>query len=288
MACAFCPFGRSLALFLAIYQINAIVAAPSWPGADASAWDGDQRSAARLIEGTPFGDASNRVWRAGVEIRLSPGWKTYWRYPGDAGIAPRFDFAESENVKTVTVLWPAPEHFSEQGINLIGYKGHVILPLRVVPQDAGRAVRLRLKLDYGICENLCIPAEATAELVLPGGGTAYDPALAAAEGRVPKQITLGEGGTLAIRAIHRENASRPTRIIVDVAAPEASQVDLFVEGPTPEWALPMPEQIAASTGTRRFAFNLDGAPPNAGLDHVMLKFTAVTAEEAIEVSAEVN
>lgn len=287
MACVFRPFGRSVALFLAIFQINTIATAPSW-AADASGWDGDQRSAARLVAGTPLGDAGKRVWRAGIEIRLSPGWKTYWRYPGDAGVAPRFDFAASENVKTVTVLWPAPQRFSEQGINLIGYKGHVILPLRVVPQDAGKAVRLRLKLDYGICENLCIPAEATAELVMPGRETAYDAALAEAEGRVPKQVALGEGGTLAVHAIHRDNASRPTRIIVDVAAPEASQVNLFVEGPTPEWALPVPEQIAASTGTRRFAFNLDGAPPNAGLDHVMLKFTAVTAEEAIEVSAEVN
>lgn len=186
------------------------------------------------------------------------------------------------------MLWPAPQRFSEQGIDLIGYTGDVILPLRVVPQDASKEVRLRLKLDYGICENLCIPAEARAELVRPDSGNVYDPALAAAERRIPKQVALGEGGPLAILAIRRDNASTPAQVIVDVAAPEASQVDLFIEGPAPEWALPVPEQIAASTGTRRFAFNLDGAPPNARLDHVALTLTAVTPEEAIEVHTELD
>lgn len=227
MACMIRTFGSLVALLLAVFQINTVATAQDRAGADASGWDGDQRSAARLITGTPVEDAGNRVLRAGIEIRLSPGWKTYWRYPGEAGVAPRFDFAASENVKTVTVLWPAPQLFSEEGID------RVILPLRVVPQDASKEVKLRLNLDYGICEKLCIPAEAKAEVIMPDGGTAYDAALAVAEGRVPKEVALGKHGTLAIRAIHRESESRPMRFIVDVAAPDTSQVDLFAEGPAP-------------------------------------------------------
>ena len=75
--------------------------------------------------------------RAGVEIKLDPGWKTYGRDPGDSGVPPKLDFAGSDNVKTVTVLWPAPERFPDgAGGNSIGYLDHVILPLRITPQDA--------------------------------------------------------------------------------------------------------------------------------------------------------
>src|SRR5438132_5154657 len=65
---------------------------------DASPWDGDARSAMRLIAGSAV---VGKVVRAGVEIRLKSGWHTSWRYPGDAGVPPRFDFTGSQNVKAV-------------------------------------------------------------------------------------------------------------------------------------------------------------------------------------------
>src|SRR5262249_53989636 len=69
--------------------------------ADASSWDEGAHAGVRLVAGNrPVGDAA---LRAGVEIRLAPGWKTYWRYPGDSGVPPRFDFAQSQNVKSVSV-----------------------------------------------------------------------------------------------------------------------------------------------------------------------------------------
>jgi DsbC/DsbD-like thiol-disulfide interchange protein len=74
--------------------------------ADASSWDGDARSAMRLVAGSPVG--ADGSLRAGVEIRLASGWKTYWRYPGDSGVPPVFDFSKSENVKSLSILWPGP------------------------------------------------------------------------------------------------------------------------------------------------------------------------------------
>src|SRR2546429_8793312 len=69
--------------------------------ADASPWDGSDRAAVRLIAGAARTEGGATVYRAGVEIRLAPGWKTYWRYPGDSGIPPRFDFSKSRNVTSV-------------------------------------------------------------------------------------------------------------------------------------------------------------------------------------------
>ena len=103
--------------------------------ADASPWDGTQRAAVRLIAGAQ----RDGVHHAGLEIRLAPGWKTYWRYPGDSGIPPRFDFSNSRNVKSVTVRWPAPQRLTDEGGTSIGYKHDVVFPLDVVAQDAGKA-----------------------------------------------------------------------------------------------------------------------------------------------------
>src|SRR5262245_17696195 len=103
-------------------------------GDDASPWEGDARGAIRLIAGSRQQPGSSPL-RAGIEVRLKPGWHTYWRYPGDAGVPPRFDFAGSVNVKTVAVLWPAPTRLTEQGLSVIGYVENVILPLVIVPSN---------------------------------------------------------------------------------------------------------------------------------------------------------
>ena len=230
-------------------------------GVDSSAWDRDARAGIRLIAGNASADGAQR---AGLEMNLAPGWKTYWRYPGDSGVPPRFDFARSENVKSVTVLWPAPRRIEEAGGFTIGYKEHVVFPLHVVPQDKAKPVVLRLKLDYAVCEKLCVPAEGSAELPLTGTKSSLDGTLAAAEAQVPKLATLNDGKAFAIRAVRRDTASTPQKVFVDVAAPENAKIDLFAEGPTESWALPVPTPISgAPAGQQRFAFDLDGLPTGA-------------------------
>ena len=97
--------------------------------ADASPWDDHMQSAARLIAARAHNESGGRVFRAGVEIKLKEGWKTYWRYPGDSGVPPALDFSRSQNVKAVTVLYPAPMRFPDgAGGTSIGYKDVVILP----------------------------------------------------------------------------------------------------------------------------------------------------------------
>ncbi len=152
--------------------IAAVIFAPAGAGAaDASAWNGDAHAGVRLIAGDAITEASGaRVLRAGVEIRLAPGWKTYWRYPGDSGVPPRFDFVKSENVKNVALAWPAPLRLGDTGTVTIGYKDGVVFPLRVEPEDASKPVVLRLNLDYAICEKICIPVEGRAELRIAGAG----------------------------------------------------------------------------------------------------------------------
>src|SRR5262249_23323559 len=142
----------------------------------------------------------------------------------------------------------------------IGYLGEVIFPLRIVPNDAAKPSTLHLKLGYAVCADLCLPAKANLTLPLSGGIDVNEKALVAAEARVPRRIALGAGRRLAIRSIHRGPGEAHERVAVEIVAPEGSSVDLFVEGPTPEWSLPLPKP-SRTGGARRFTFDLDGLPP---------------------------
>ncbi len=126
---------------------------------------------AGLLSGWQTG-ASTRM--AGLHLRLAPGWKTYWRAPGEAGIPPEFDWSGSETVAGVRVIWPRPEVFMLNGMRAIGYRGDVVLPVEVTPRDPARPVTLRGAIALGVCRDICVPAELRVESALsaPGEGAA--------------------------------------------------------------------------------------------------------------------
>ena len=194
---------------------------PAAAADEASRWDGDARSAIRLIAGTRA--AGDAVIPAGIEIKLKPGWHTYWRYPGDAGIPPHFDFQGSQNVKSVEVRWPAPKRLPEGSVMTIGYDRDVTLPIAVVPEDPAKPVTLRMKADYAICEKVCAPADGKAELTLVPGTSKLQAQLTAAGRLVPKPQTVGQGTGLAIRSVSQDSVPRLGRPAQDIEAPHGGR-----------------------------------------------------------------
>ncbi|KYG97310.1 protein-disulfide reductase DsbD domain-containing protein [Bradyrhizobium sp. DOA1] len=244
---------------------------------DASSWQRDGHSAVRLVAGS----RSGAVLLGGIAFQLQPGWKTYWRTPGDSGVPPRFDFSKSDNVEAVTVMWPAPLKFDDgAGGHSIGYRDQVVLPLRIVAKAADKPVTLRAEINYAVCEKLCIPVEASAELGFNSVASTEDANLRAALDTVPKPANIGDPNPLTIRDVKRDG---PKNVVVDVVTPDNRSVNLFVEGPTPEWALPIPAPVQhGSTDVKRFSFELDGLPPGAKPDGAALKFTLVGPEKSYE------
>src|SRR6202048_4237083 len=232
---------------------------------DASPWQRDGHSAVRLLAGS----RSGAVLMGGIAFQLEPGWKTYWRTPGDSGVPPRFDFSKSENIEAVTVLWPAPTKFDDgAGGHSLGYHNQVVLPLRIVAKSADKPVTLRADINYAVCEKLCIPVEDNAELAITSVASTEDSALFAALDTVPKPANVGAPNPLTIRDVKRDG--KPP-VLVDVVSPDAREVSLFVEGPTPDWALPVPKLLGQSPpGAKRFAFELDGVPPGVNTDGAAL------------------
>jgi DsbC/DsbD-like thiol-disulfide interchange protein len=244
---------------------------------DSSPWQRDTHSAIRLLAGS----RSGTVLLGGIAIQLEPGWKTYWRTPGDSGVPPRFDFTKSDNVEAVTVLWPAPQKFDDgAGGTSLGYKQQVVLPLRIVAKNADKPVTLRAEINYAVCDKLCIPVEASAELAFASVASTEDGNLSEALNSVPKPANVGDPNPLTIRDVKREGKAN---VLVDVSAPDAKDVSLLVEGPTPDWALPVPKLVEHSPpGVKRFAFELDGLPPGVSPDGAALKLTLVGGDRSYE------
>jgi len=277
-------FGNRIRMTVAACGLALLLGAPAH-AADASPWVEDNYSGIRLIAGVSKSGAESLS--AGIEIKMQPGWHTYWRYPGDSGVPPRFSFAGSDNLASATVLFPAPHAFTDEAGTTIGYKGNVILPVRVVPRQKDKPVTLRAKIDYAVCEKLCVPAEARLELTLDRTSAADNAALAAAEARVPQPVSAAAAGLTARRAT---DDRRKPLVFVDLAADTGQQVALFVEGPTPEWALPIPKPAqGAPPGHQHFGFELDGLPP--GVDPkgpFELTFTIVKGDRATEVKTHLD
>ncbi len=252
---------------------------------DASPWIKDTYSSVRLIAGSRSGG----VLLGGIGFQLQPGWKTYWRAPGDSGVPPRIDFSKSDNIDSVKILWPAPVKFPDGagGISF-GYKNQVMLPLRIVAKSPDKPVTLRASISYAVCEKLCIPVEAQAELAFVSVASTEDGAISAALDTVPKPAKVGDPGPLSVREVRREGNVVQVEIAVqDDKAPSGKEKDvqLFVEGPTPDWALPVPKLIKREAGVQRFAFELDGLPPGASADGATLKLTVAGSGGAYEVNA---
>jgi DsbC/DsbD-like thiol-disulfide interchange protein len=277
---AFVPLRATFGLVATLFTASLAIEAKA---EDASPWQRDAHSAVRLLAGSRSGG----VLLGGIAIQLEPGWKTYWRTPGDSGVPPRFDFSKSDNVEAVTVLWPAPMKFDDgAGGFSLGYKKQVVLPLRIVAKNNDKPVTLRVAINYAVCDKLCIPVEASSELTFASVASTEDGNLAAALDAVPKPANIGDPIPMTIRDIRREGDKN---VLVDVSAPEAKEVSLYVEGPTPDWALPIPKLLEhGPPGVKRFAFELEGLPPGAKPDGASLKLTLVGGERAYEFNVNLN
>jgi DsbC/DsbD-like thiol-disulfide interchange protein len=278
-------FFRHLGLVAAAAGAVTFAAARIAQAEDASAWSNDSRSSIRLIAGSSANDAA--LLHAGIEMKLLPGWHTYWRYPGDSGVPPRFDFSGSDNLKSAKVLFPAPQVHTDEAGSTIGYEGSVVFPVDVTPKDPGKPVTLKLKADYAVCDKLCVPAEGSAALTVAPGASKEDAAVKAAEARVPKHVSDAAAGLTAKRVT---GGAKPL-VMVDLPAPANAPVSVFVEGPTADWALPIPKPAqGAPAGHRHFSFELDGLPP--GVDPNKgpfdLTFTVVEGQQAYEVTTRLD
>lgn len=234
---------------------SAVVCVAIFSAATASAevvsdWVDGHYSRTRLIGG------GNLI---GVELELPEGWKTYWRYPGEAGgVAPSFDWSKSSNLATVEVLYPAPMRMSDAGGETIGYKGNVTFPVRLKAKDPAKPIDVRLAFEYGVCKDICIPAEAELALTLPANDDQETgERLMAAMARIPATPDARRERDPLIKRVTPVLAGDRPRIEIEAEIPGGTDgVDAFVDVPG-GFYVPLPKQVSVSPdGTVRFEVDL--------------------------------
>nr|WP_319947575.1 protein-disulfide reductase DsbD domain-containing protein [uncultured Shimia sp.] len=124
--------------------------------------------------------AENGQHTAAIRISLNPGWKTYWRAPGDAGIPPTFVWRGSKNIRDIQIAWPTPDVMDQNGMRSIGYHDEVILPVTITPNDPSKPIRLKSRMDIGVCRDICVPQRLTVTGDLGAEQTKRDGRIAAA------------------------------------------------------------------------------------------------------------
>lgn len=252
---------RPLLIALALALGSGLFAPVSHAGALVTRWTEGHSFKTRMIVGARLREGGGKQLVAGLEIVMEPGWKTYWRNPGDAGgIPPNFNWSKSRNLKSATVLYPAPKRFTDKTGTTIGYKHHVVLPVLIEPKAPAQPVGIAMDTDFGICREICIPARAqlAAEVALADIAI-LPPALAKALDRVPVPIKPGKAGRHPhlVASTIREGAS--PMLILDVTYPDGTAgADLFVE-PLGRLYLPVVRPFGKPAGaTARFALDLSG------------------------------
>lgn len=227
------------------------------------------------------GGMEDGAYRTALELNLPDGWHTYWRNPGDAGIPPIFDVARSVNLKDFNVDYPVPvRHTDGAGTSMI-YEGRLLLPIRAVPVRPDVPMTLAIRVLYGLCAEVCVPAEAdvTARLA---PGTEIDLAaqkeIAAFAARVPQKAS---DDRLAIDRLSFDAKTARGSAEVSVAD-DGRLIDLFVTGPSKWYAAP-PEPVSADGGRRRFSVALEGPSGATGPDGVELNFVLVEKGSSYEV-----
>lgn len=218
---------------------------------------------------------------AALHLTLAPGWKTYWRAPGDAGIPPAFDWTGSRNIAAVEIVWPRPQVFTLNGLRTLGYAEELVLPLRIRPLDPAAPARLSAVIDLGVCRDICVPTSMRVTGDLPPRGAAdarIDAALAA------RPESAAEAGVLS-HSCRIEPTADGLRVTAEVVVPQIGAAEMVVlEAGDP--GLWIGEAQARRDGARVTAVAdivpLGAAP--AVIDRSRMTVTLLSRDRAVEIA----
>ena len=213
---------------------------------------------------------------AALRLTLAPGWKTYWRNPGAAGLAPILDFRDSTGIEAVEVRWPAPDVFEFSGMRSIGYHDGVTIPLDL-SLDGGPA-HLAGQIDFGVCDRVCVPVSLNFAANLPAEGD-RNPVITAALADRPMTAKEVEGrATCTV-----EPEGNKLRLLVELAMPPLG-LDETVIVETNDGDLWISEAESSRAGERLAAtaevLARDGGPP--ALDRSRVRITVLAEGRAVE------
>ena len=164
----------------------------------------------------------------GLEFRLAPGWKIYWRTPGEAGLPPTLDLQMANGAPLQSQIeWPVPKRFNAFGFDNFGYADAVILPVAVRGYDRGAALQIRGQIEALVCSDICVPLAGALRLDLADG-----PAEPSSMAMVIAQFAAKVPRIDALSSIKIATAWQSgSQLKIGFAATSQPVTEIFVEGP---------------------------------------------------------
>ena len=217
---------------------------------------------------------------AALRFDLAPGWKTYWRAPGESGIPPQFDWTASDNIAGAEIHWPTPSVFEENGLRTIGYKNQLVLPVEFTPVDRSKPMSVGADVALGVCQDICLPVTISVHSDLDQAPT-QSGVIKSALADMPVSAKAGRLSNLSCAV---EPISDGLRVTATMSAPNFATDGIAVlELPDPDiW---VSEAMVKRDGATMTA-TVDMVPPTAApfaLDRSDIRITLLSSAQAIDV-----
>ena len=214
-------------LLIALITLISFIYMPFSAYASQSAWTGDPAMAEMRLVSAVDGTGTLENIPLGLEFRMAPGWKIYWRTPGEAGLPPSITLDQNANqALSAELAWPAPERFNAFGFDNYGYAEHVVLPLTVTGNISGTPLQLTADLEALVCADICVPLAGTLSLDIANGAampTAHTQMIAEYASAVPRP---GSAPNINVQALWHD----AEHLNVRFSATTVPIDDIFVEG----------------------------------------------------------
>lgn len=219
----------------------------------------------------------------GIQFELTPGWKVYWRTPGDAGFPPRLHTENSSNLGQLEWLWPAPKRDVQDVLDFTSesyvYQKEVIFPIDAIASDPTQAVMLDMVLEYAICKDVCIPGKAILKRhIRPGFRDERQLGLL---GYAKRLVPLGNH-QMGLEIVEAWLSPDESKLVVIARSHHGfKEADLFVEAGK-KFAFYQPEiELGKDKKEAQFIFEVNKLVEDASLKDKALTLTLVDDDRAI-------
>ncbi len=251
------------------------LAAPSAALAASTDWIDEEGARIRLVAAEPAPEATEI--RAALVVELRPGWKTYWRDPGNSGVPPQFNLGGGRNVTAARLDFPAPDRFGEGASAATGYKHPVSFPLTLALQMPGGPSTVKASAFLGICEEICVPVQLEFALDVPVaiGSTADQALVQAAFDALPKAASAGFG----LSNLSYQNKALEIEVLTP---PSSAAPELFIAAD--RFLLGAPKLTASLKNKSRYIVPIIFAPKTAKIEDTEVYYTIKSGGMAVSGS----
>ena len=252
---------KDLSAYAALLMLLACVSA------HAASSDWFETDGARIRFVTTGMPAADGTLKGMLDIELKPGWKTYWRDPGDAGVPPALDVSANPNFTSAKLEFPAPQRHDEGDFQWAGYDYPVALPVIFTLKDPGGPATIDASVFLGVCETICVPVQT--KLALDPASDPDNPedaaAVAAAFANIPPSATPEFGA----KATGKRDGAKVVLEAVFPGRPDSAELYLAGEDGY-MFATPVRGQVDGKTYFSIEVTRPDEAPEGPGIHYTLV------------------